>query len=72
MEKVYEEDFVDSRVMKNEQSITFLLDRLKEIYSQENGWVIGTPEITVNPVDNNYCIVKVHLEKYDKKNEYSK
>lgn len=68
---IYEEDFVDSRVMNNEYSINFTLNRIKEVHSPDAGWVVGEPEITVNP-DGKTVTIKVHLAKYEMKQGYSK
>lgn len=63
-EKVYEEDFVKSHVMNDVHSIQYVLDQIKECHSSENGWVVGEPEITVNP-NGQTVTIKVHLTKYN-------
>lgn len=47
-EIVYQETFRDSNVLNDAQSIQILLDRLNEIYKEDLGWSIGSPNITPN------------------------
>lgn len=63
--RIYEEDFVKSHVLKDAESISYVLNEIKEVHSKEAGWTISDPEIIPNP-DGKTVTLKVHLKKeYD-------
>ena len=66
-ELVYSEEFVDSRVLNNPESIRFILSRIREIHSADYGWEVGDPTITPNS-DGKTVTIKVRLEKYKTNN----
>ena len=55
--------FVDSRVENTPEAINYLLANMKKLYSEDLGWVIGTPVIKPQP-DGKFVTVTVELTKY--------
>lgn len=65
MNEPYEEIFVKERVLNDAHSINYVLDQIKEVHSENLGWVVGEPIITPNG-DSKTVTLKVKLTKYDK------
>ena len=61
---LYTEEYENSRVTNTPEAIQYVLDQIKEVHNEENGWVIGTPIITPNS-DNCTVTIKVKLTKYN-------
>ena len=65
MENIYKEEFVKERVLNDAHSINYVLDQIKEVHSEEYGWVVGEPAIIPNQ-DGKTVTIKVELTKYNK------
>ena len=48
MNDIYEETFEDSRVLNDEESIKFVIDRIYENHPPEKGWVVENVTKTPN------------------------
>lgn len=72
MNEIYEETFEDSRVLNNEESIKFVIDRIYESYPPEKGWEVEKPTITPNYDGPNGVSITVTITaklKCDKRNK---
>lgn len=64
---IYEEDFVNSRVYNNPDSIQYVLGEIRDCHPKEYGWVMGKPSVTPNP-DGITATINVHLAQYEVEN----
>ena len=65
----YKEIFRKGYVENNPKSIKYVLEEIKELYSESNGWIIGNPVIIPNNEEKTVTI-EVELTK-KRKNEIS-
>ena len=49
MEIEYKEKYVNSRVLNDPNSIQYVMSEIKSVHTAESGWIVGEPEIVVNP-----------------------
>ncbi|MBE6154349.1 MAG: hypothetical protein E7163_02070 [Firmicutes bacterium] len=68
---VYQEEFVKSSVGRDPESISYVLNQIKECHPKDYGWVVSDPEIIPNN-DGKTVTLKVKLTKYEIKQGYSR
>jgi len=63
---IYQENFVNSRVLKDAKSIAYVVNEIKKCHPSELGWTVSEPTITPNP-DGITVTLSVQLKKYNVK-----